>query len=119
MIPQLELDREHTNANDRGSCGKKRRIAWSARQRNCRDELSALGIQARSQTRAELCRRNYGLETARCHERTAHTRVERGTFSAGEQMLAHGLLVNTGEGVVYERYVALSKGATVHTEGRR
>ena len=37
---------------------------------------------------------------------------------AAEEMLSHRLLVDTREGVVYERKVTLFEFATVHTEGR-
>lgn len=42
----------------------------------------------------------------------------RRTGRARSQVFPHGLLINTRQSVVYERNVAFSKGAAIHTERR-
>ena len=63
-------------------------------------------------------RRENGLEALCRHERPSHSRVVRRTGGAHEEVLSHCLLIDTRQGVVYERNVVLSKGAAIHTERR-
>ena len=50
--------------------------------------------------------------------RDRRTRVSCAAQAGHTSNASHGLLIDTRQGVVYERNVVLSKGAAIHTERR-